>query len=91
MGRLTRPPSGWRRSSWTCPRFAGAFGRRLHAAGVPMTPGRLTDLARALALVRPISRRRLYWTARAVLVSDPTQVAAFDRVFRAVFGDRRVR
>ena len=54
-----------------------------------MTPGRLTDLARALALVRPISRRRLYWTARAVLVSDPTQVAAFDRVFRAVFGDRR--
>ena len=46
------------------------------------------DLARALALVRPISRRRLYWTARAVLVSDPTQVAAFDRVFRAVFGDR---
>ena len=73
------------------PAFAGAFGRRLHAAGVPMTPGRLTDLARALALVRPISRRRLYWTARAVLVSDPTQVAAFDRVFRAVFGDRRVR
>ena len=71
------------------PALAGAFGRRLHAAGVPMTPGRLTDLARALALVRPISRRRLYWTARAVLVSDPTQVAAFDRVFRAVFGDRR--
>ena len=54
-----------------------------------MTPGRLTDLARALALVRPISRRRLYWTARAVLVSDPTQVAAFDGVFRDVFGDRR--
>ena len=54
-----------------------------------MTPGRLTDLARALALVRPISRRRLYWTARAVLVSDPTQVGAFDRVFGSVFGDRR--
>jgi len=56
------------------PAVAGAFGQRLHAAGVPMTPARLTDLARALALVRPISRRRLYWTARAVLVSDPTQV-----------------
>jgi uncharacterized protein len=71
------------------PALAGAFGQRLHAAGVPMTPGRLADLARALALVRPVSRRRLYWTARAVLVSDPAQVAAFDRVFRAVFDDGR--
>jgi uncharacterized protein with von Willebrand factor type A (vWA) domain len=68
------------------PALAGAFAQRLRAAGMPMTPGRVADLARALALVRPISRRRLYWTARAVLVSDPTQVAAFDRVFRAVFG-----
>ena len=41
-------------------------------------PARSADFARALALVRPISRRRLYWTARAVLVSDPAQVAAFD-------------
>jgi uncharacterized protein with von Willebrand factor type A (vWA) domain len=69
------------------PALAGAFGRRLHDAGVPVTPARATDLARALALVRPISRRRLYWTARAVLVSDPAQVAAFDRVFGSVFGD----
>jgi uncharacterized protein with von Willebrand factor type A (vWA) domain len=68
------------------PALAGAFGQRLHAAGVPMTPARVTELVRALALVRPISRRRLYWTARAVLVSDPTQVAAFDRVFFEVFG-----
>jgi uncharacterized protein with von Willebrand factor type A (vWA) domain len=71
------------------PALAGALGQRLHAAGVPMTPGRLADLAHALALVRPVSRRRLYWTARAVLVSDPAQVAAFDRVFRAVFGGGR--
>jgi uncharacterized protein with von Willebrand factor type A (vWA) domain len=70
------------------PALAGAFGQRLRAAGVPMTPGRVADLARALALVRPVSRRRLYWTARAVLVSDPAQVAAFDRVFFEVFGDR---
>jgi hypothetical protein len=33
-----------------------------------------------------VARRRLYWTARAVLVSDPAQVGAFDRVFREVFG-----
>jgi hypothetical protein len=71
------------------PALAAAFGQRLRVAGVPMTPGRVADLARALALVRPISRRRLYWTSRAVLVSDPAQVAAFDSVFRAVFGDGR--
>jgi uncharacterized protein len=71
------------------PALAAGFGQRLSAAGVPMTPGRVADLTRALALVRPISRRRLYWTARAVLVSDPAQVAAFDSVFRAVFGGGR--
>jgi uncharacterized protein with von Willebrand factor type A (vWA) domain len=70
------------------PPFAVAFGRRLQDAGLDMTPAREADLARALTLVRPISRRRLYWTARAVLVTDPTQVPAFDRVFFALFGDR---
>ena len=53
-----------------------------------MTPARSADLARALALVRPVSRRRLYWTARAVLVTDRTHVAPFDEVFRSIFGDR---
>jgi uncharacterized protein len=70
------------------PPLVGAFGRRLHDAGVPVTPARAGDLARALALVRPISRRRLYWTTRAVLVTDPAQVKAFDAVFGAIFGDR---
>jgi len=36
--------------------------------------------------VRPVARRRLYWTARATLLSDPTQVRVFDAVFREVFG-----
>ena len=62
------------------PPLAGALSRRLHDAGVPVTPARSADFARALVLVRPISRRRLYWTARAVLVSDPAQVARFDGV-----------
>jgi hypothetical protein len=70
------------------PPLAGALSRRLHDAGVAVTPARSADFARALALVRPISRRRLYWTARAVLVSDPTQVKAFDAVFFSVFGAR---
>ena len=68
------------------PPLVGALSRRLDEAGIPMTPARAADLAQALALVRPISRRRLYWTARAIVVTDPTHVAAFDAVFAAVFG-----
>jgi len=68
------------------PPLVGAFSRRLHDGGVPITPGRSANFARALTLVRPITRRRLYWTARGVLVSDPAQVSAFDAVFLSVFG-----
>jgi hypothetical protein len=71
------------------PALAGAFCRRLHAAGLQTPPARAADLARALALVRPVSRRRLYFTARSVLVSDPVQVPAFDAVFAQVFGGAR--
>jgi uncharacterized protein len=68
------------------PALAGAFGRRLHDAGVPVTAERSSNFAAALALVRPERRRRLYWTARAVFVSDPAQVRSFNRVFTEVFG-----
>ena len=68
------------------PALAGAFSRRLHEAGVPTTAERAARFAQALELVRPVSRRRLYWTARGVLVTDQAQVRAFDRVFAAVFG-----
>jgi uncharacterized protein len=70
------------------PAFVGAFSRRLHDAGLPITPARSADFARALTLVRPITRRRLYWTARGVLVSDHAQLKAFDAVFFAIFGRR---
>jgi len=69
------------------PPLAGALGRRLHEAGVAVTPERSVGFARALTLVRPVSRRRLYWTARAAFVTDDAQVAAFDRVFGSVFGN----
>jgi uncharacterized protein len=68
------------------PPLAGALSRRLRDAGLPVTPARAADFARALALVQPVARRRLYWTARAVFVSDPAQVKAFDEVFLSVFG-----
>ena len=68
------------------PALAGAFNRRLYEAGVPTTAERAARFAQALELVRPESRRRLYWTARGVFVTDQAQVRAFDRVFASVFG-----
>ena len=68
------------------PPLAGALGQRLRDAGVPVTPERSAKFARALALVRPESRRRLYWTARSIFVSDRSQAGAFDVVFGSVFG-----
>ncbi len=69
------------------PAVAGAFSRRLRDAGVPVTAERAAWFADALAVVEPISRRRLYWTARAAFVSDRAQVRAFEAVFASVFGD----
>jgi uncharacterized protein len=52
---------------------------------VPVTPERSARFARSLALLPPVSRDRLYWTARAVFVSSHTEAEAFDRVFGVVF------
>jgi uncharacterized protein with von Willebrand factor type A (vWA) domain len=70
------------------PPLVAGLSRRLHERGMPVTPGHSAEFAQALTLVRPVSRRRLYWTARAVFVSDPSQVPAFDAVFFSVFGSR---
>ena len=70
------------------PPLAGGLGQRLRDAGVPVTPERSAAFARALTLVRPQSRRRLYWTARSVFVQDRAEAAAFDTVFASVFGGR---
>ena len=69
------------------PPLAGTLGQRLRDAGVPVTPERSAEFARALGLVRPVSRRRLYWTARSMFVTDESHAAAFDAVFRSIFGD----
>ena len=68
------------------PDLAAAFSQRLHAAGVPVTPGMSEQFARALTLTKPVSRRRLYCVARAIFVTGFQQVATFNRVFAEVFG-----
>ncbi len=66
--------------------LAGSLGKRLRDAGIAVTPERSAEFARALTLTRPQSRRRLYWTARSVFVTDRAEAAAFDAVFGEVFG-----
>jgi uncharacterized protein with von Willebrand factor type A (vWA) domain len=73
------------------PAVSGAFSRRLHEAGVPVTAERAAWFAHALTAVEPVSRRRLYWTARGVFVTDTAQVPAFDLVFARVFGSAAAR
>src|SRR5215213_1136887 len=68
------------------PAVVGAFSQRLHAAGMPVTPSQTQQYAHSLALIKPVSRRRLYWATRAIFVTGFIQVPTFDRVFREVFG-----
>jgi uncharacterized protein len=71
------------------PALASAFSQRLHEAGVPVTPSQTEQYTRALKLTKPVSRRRLYCTTRAIFVTGFQQVAAFNRVFAEVFGARQ--
>jgi uncharacterized protein with von Willebrand factor type A (vWA) domain len=71
------------------PALSGAFSARLQDAGVPAGAERAVRFAQALTLVRPESRRRLYWTARSVFVAEPAHARAFDAVFADVFGAGR--
>ncbi|WP_411282879.1 vWA domain-containing protein [Lapillicoccus sp.] len=67
--------------------FAAALAARLRSEGVPVGLSALEDLARALSVVPPDSRPRLYWAARITLVRRQPDLAAFDAVFAAVFAD----
>ena len=68
------------------PAIVGAFSQRLHEAGMPVTPSQTQQYAEALSLTKPESRRRLYWTTRAIFVTGFIQLPTFERVFREVFG-----
>ena len=64
---------------------AATFGRRLHDAGVPVTPERSGWFARTLVLAAPTRTQELYWIARAILVTNRDQLTVFDGVFTEVF------
>lgn len=66
-------------------RLVGAFGHRLHAAGVPVGPERSVRFAEAVGLANPRTLEQLYWIGRVTLVSAREQVAAYDDVFGQCF------
>jgi uncharacterized protein len=68
------------------PPLAVEFGARLQHLGVQVSVDRAVAVAQAITLVKPISRSRLYWTLRAVFVTEHSQVPAFNRVFAEIFG-----
>ncbi len=67
------------------PAVVSAFSQRLHEEGVPVTPAQSANYAHALKLVKPESRRRLYWTTRSIFVTAVQQLPAFNRVFEEIF------
>jgi uncharacterized protein with von Willebrand factor type A (vWA) domain len=66
--------------------FATALAARLREHGVPVGLTATLDFVAALTAARPRTRTSLYWTARVTLVRDHPELARFDQVFDAVFG-----
>ena len=66
--------------------LAAGLGTALHTAGLPVGPDRCERLARAVTVMNARSVADLHACALATMVSDPSQVGTFERVFAALFG-----
>ena len=66
--------------------LAAVLGAAMHAAGLPVGPDRCERLARAVTVMNPASVAELRVCALATLVSDPSQMTTFERVFALLFG-----
>jgi uncharacterized protein with von Willebrand factor type A (vWA) domain len=71
--------------------FAVAFAVRLRAHGIAVGFSGIETFTRALAMTGLGSRSELYWVARISLVRTERELAAFDRVFAAVFDEVGLR
>lgn len=68
--------------------LATALCVRLRGAGVDVSQSAAAEFARAVEVLPPTTRDRLYWAARLTLVRRHADLAGFDVVFADVFGDR---
>ncbi len=66
--------------------LAAGLGTALHAAGLPVGPDRSERLARAVTVMGARTIPELRACALATLVSDPSQMGTFERVWSALFG-----
>src|SRR4051794_17564427 len=64
------------------------LARTLRAAGVPASPERVHATVDALRLLDPRRRDDVYWAGRLTLCASEDDIARYDRVFAAYFGDR---
>lgn len=67
--------------------FAVSLAVRLQEAGVAVGFTGMGALARAMEIVPPDSQPALYWAARVCLVQRQADLASFDAVFAAIFGE----
>ena len=66
--------------------LAAGLGTALHSAGLPVGPDRCERLARAVTVMGARTITELRACALATLVSDPSQMSTFERVWAALFG-----
>src|ERR1700757_5471077 len=66
--------------------LASALGVALRSAGLPAGPDRCERLARAVTVMGASSIAELHACALATMVSDPSQVDTFERIFAEMFG-----
>jgi len=66
--------------------LASALGVALRSAGIPAGPDRCERLARAVTVMGASTIAELHACALATMVSDPSQVDTFERVFTEMFG-----
>jgi uncharacterized protein with von Willebrand factor type A (vWA) domain len=67
--------------------LAAVLGVALRSAGLPAGPDRCERLARAVTVMRATTIAELHACALATIVSDPSQIDAFERVFAEMFGE----
>ena len=67
-----------------------ALGRALRGAGMATSLDAELTFFRALAEIDIRNRARVYWAARACLLHDPGQIAAFDRLFERFWDGREL-
>ena len=65
--------------------IVGAFGDRLHVAGLPITPERMARFAESVLIAGPLSTHEVYWLGRVTLLCSYGHIPVYDAVFDQFF------